>query len=230
MIVETEKSPAPQAPDRPEHRQREGPDRAAEPRRVDLQLPLRHAARDGRHELRPGQGDRRRRDGVPRRCTTGPTASRPGISSSPAARSSTTSTTRSRPTTRTGRPGSSPPRPAAAGRHSGPVADPQAVHRRVRLREDGPGRQGHRPRRPRGRRRPGRSPSGAKPMRSTSTEVPGSRFRWNSPTAVIGPNGSVRSTGKIETVAGDRRPGRPSGPGLPGLSDDAALRITAAPR
>ena len=43
-------------------------------------------------------------------------------------------------------------RPHARRRRAGvpcPVAGPEAVHRGIRLREDGPGRQGHRPRRPR---------------------------------------------------------------------------------
>ena len=41
-----------EAPDRPEHRQQVGEDRRPAPGGVDLQLPLRHAAGDGRDELR----------------------------------------------------------------------------------------------------------------------------------------------------------------------------------
>jgi hypothetical protein len=47
------------APDRAEHRQQVGQDRRSASGRVDFQLPLRDAARDGRDELRAEQGHRR---------------------------------------------------------------------------------------------------------------------------------------------------------------------------
>ena len=47
-IVATEARSARQAPDRPEHRQRQGQGRESAPGRLDLQLPLRLASRCGR--------------------------------------------------------------------------------------------------------------------------------------------------------------------------------------
>ena len=66
IIVDTEKQLPQQALDRSEHRQRKSHDRAAESRRLDLQLPLCHTAGDCCHELWLEQGHRRRRDRLPR--------------------------------------------------------------------------------------------------------------------------------------------------------------------
>ena len=72
VIVETERGLPREAPDRAEHRQQLGEDRQPASRGLDLQLPLRDAARHRRHELRAQQGHRRRRDRVPRRPTDAP--------------------------------------------------------------------------------------------------------------------------------------------------------------
>ncbi len=57
----------------------------------------------------------------------------------------------------------------------GSIPGAQAVHRGIRLREDGAGCRGDRAGRPRRQRRPGRSPSRAGPMRSTPTAATRSR-------------------------------------------------------
>ena len=103
-----------EAPDRAEHRQQVGEDRRPAPGGVDLQLPLREPARDGRDELRA----RTRRSATTRPASaasaTTSTGWRAGTSSSPAAGCTTISITRSPPATRTGRSSTRRHSPAAA--------------------------------------------------------------------------------------------------------------------
>ena len=81
---------------------------------VDLQLPLRDAARHRRPELRARQGHRRRRDRVSRHRPMRRTAPKRGTSSSPAAGCTTISTTRLSPVTKTARSSIRRRSPAAA--------------------------------------------------------------------------------------------------------------------